>query len=154
VPRSRTASRPRPLLLDIWVAGELLAAVLDRRLEEDGVDPYAWGTLSVIGALGPLTPSELAARTGRPLTTVSDLVRKLVERGDVERLPNPGDGRSFVLRVTKRGERRWQAGWPALQAMVREIESNLERPLDEVHDALEDLLSALRGASRSLNTIP
>jgi DNA-binding MarR family transcriptional regulator len=154
VPRNPTARRPRPLLLDIWVAGELLAAALDRRLEEDGVDPYAWGTLSVIGALGPLTPSELAARTGRPLTTVSDLVRKLVERGDVERLPNPDDGRSYVLRVTKRGDRRWRAGWPALQATVRDIESNLERPADEVHDALEDLLSALRATSRTLNTDP
>jgi DNA-binding MarR family transcriptional regulator len=142
------------LLLDIWVAGELLANVLDRRLENDGVDPYAWGTLSVIGALGPLTPSELAARTGRPITTVSDLVRKLVERGDVERLPNPEDGRSHVLRVTKRGERRWRAGWPALQATVSDIEGNLERGLDEVHDALEDLLAALRTTSRTLNAIP
>jgi len=154
VPRNPAPRRPRPLLLDIWVAGELLAAVLDQRLEEDGVDPYAWGTLSVIGALGPLTPSDLAARTGRPLTTVSDLVRKLVERGDVERLPNPDDGRSHVLRVTKRGDRRWRAGWPALQATVRDIESNLERPPDDVHDALEDLLGALRATSRSLNTVP
>ena len=154
MPRNPAPRRPRPLLLDIWVAGELLAAVLDQRLEEDGVDPYAWGTLSVIGALGPLTPSELAARTGRPLTTVSDLVRKLVERGDVERLPNPDDGRSHVLRVTKRGDRRWRAGWPALQATVRDIERNLERPSDEVHDALEDLLSALRVTSRTLNTVP
>lgn len=154
MPREASPRRPRPLLLDIWVAGELLANVLDRRLENDGVDPYAWGTLSVIGALGPLTPSELAARTGRPITTVSDLVRKLVERGDVERLPNPEDGRSHVLRVTKRGERRWRAGWPALQATVSDIEGNLERGLDEVHDALEDLLAALRTTSRTLNTIP
>jgi DNA-binding MarR family transcriptional regulator len=154
VPRDASPRRPRPLLLDIWVAGELLAAVLDRRLADDGVDPYAWGTLSVIGALGPLTPSELAARTGRPLTTVSDLVRKLVERGDVERLPNPEDGRSHVLRVTKRGDQRWRAGWPALQATVSDIEGNLERHPDEVHDALEDLLGALRTTSRTLNTIP
>lgn len=154
MPRSRAPRPPRPLLLNIWVAGELVGSVLDRQLEDDGVDSYAWGTLSVIGAFGPLTPSELAARTGRPLTTVSDLVRKLVERGDVERLPNPADGRSHVLRVTSRGDSRWRAGWPALQATVRAIERNLERPLDDVHDALEDLLAALRQASRTLNTVP
>jgi DNA-binding MarR family transcriptional regulator len=79
---------------------------------------------------------------------------KLVERGDVERLPNPEDGRSHVLRVTKRGDGRWRAGWPALQATVRDIESNLEREPDDVHDALEDLLAALRAASRTLNTVP
>jgi DNA-binding MarR family transcriptional regulator len=148
-----TARRPRPLLLDIWVAGELLTAVLDRRLAERGLDPYGWGTLSVIGAHGPLTPSDLAARTGRPLTTVSDVVRRLVERGEVERAANPDDGRSHLLRLTKSGDKSWRAGWPALQETVRAISENLERPVDEIHDAIEDLIAALQEASRTLNTV-
>jgi DNA-binding MarR family transcriptional regulator len=146
--------RPRPLLLDIWVAAELMDGLLSRALAEQGVESDGYGTLSVIGAFGPITPKELSARTGRPLTTTSDVVRRLVERGDVERVPNPADGRSHLLRLTKRGDAAWRRGWPALQTTIRTIAGNLERPLADVHDAIEDLNAALRKASRTLNTVP
>lgn len=150
--RSRHPERPRPLLLDIWAASQLVAEVLDRKLMDAGLDPYGWATLSVIGAFGPVTPSDVAWRTGRPLTTTSDLIRRLVERGEVERLPNPDDGRSQLLQLTKKGDAVWRAGWPAIDTTLQDIAANLERPLDEVHDAIEDLVSALREASRNVNT--
>ena len=149
-----TPRRPRPLLLHIWIANELMSALLAQNLEGDGVNSEFYGTLSVIGALGPLTPSELADRTGAPLTTVSDRVRRLVAAGDVRRVPNPADGRSHLLQLTKRGDTSWRNGWPALQKTIREISENLERPVDEVHDVLEDLIAALRKTSSTLNTIP
>jgi DNA-binding MarR family transcriptional regulator len=151
--RSRHPDRPRPLLVDIWAASQLVATLLDRKLEQLGLDPYGWGTLSVVGAFGPLTPSEVAWRTGRPLTTTSDLIRRLVDRGEVERLPNPDDRRSQILRLTAKGEEIWRAGWPAVDTTIRDVEANLERPLDEVHDAVESLLAALRDASRNVNTV-
>jgi len=152
--RARHPDRPRPLLVDIWAVSQLVEALLDRKLEEAGLDPYGWGTLSIIGAFGPVTPSDVAWRTGRPLTTTSDLIRRLVDRGEVERLPNPEDGRSQLLRLTKKGERNWRAGWPAVDTTIRDVEANLERPLEEVHDSIEDLLEALREASRNVNTVP
>jgi DNA-binding MarR family transcriptional regulator len=142
-----TTRRPRPLLLDLWIANELMAARLEQNLAAEGVDSDFYGTLSVIGAFGPLTPSEIAERTGAPLTTVSDRVRRMVEDRDVERVPNPEDGRSHLLQLTKRGDTKWRRGWPALQKTIREISENLERPVDDVHDALEDLIAALRKSS-------
>jgi len=150
--RQRHPERPRPLLVDVWAVSQLVEGLLDRKLQAAGVDPYGWGTLSVIGAFGPLTPSDVAWRTGRPLTTTSDLIRRLVERGEVERLPNPDDGRSQILQLTKKGEKSWRAGWPAVDTTLQEVAENLERPLDELHDAIEDLLEALREASRNVNT--
>jgi DNA-binding MarR family transcriptional regulator len=144
--------RPRPLLLNIWIANELMNALLTENLTADGIDADFYGTLSVIGAFGPLTPSEVAERTGAPLTTVSDRVRRMVEDRDVERVPNPDDGRSHLLQLTKRGDTKWRKGWPALQKTIREITNELDRPADEIHDALEDLIAALRQASRTLNT--
>ena len=141
------ARPPRPLLLNIWIASELMAARLEQNLVADGVDSDFYGTMSVIGAFGPLTPSEIAERTGAPLTTVSDRVRRMVDDRDVERVPNPEDGRSHLLQLTKRGDAKWRRGWPALQKTIREISENLERPVDDVHDVLEDLIAALRKAS-------
>jgi DNA-binding MarR family transcriptional regulator len=142
------------LLLDVWVAGELVAALLDHNLEAVGVDPYAWGTLSVIGAHGPITPSELAEQTGRPPTTVSHVVGRLIERRDVERVPHPSDGRSYLLRVTKRGEQRWRKGWTALDATIGEVSSRLRLPVEDVHESVWELIEALREASRELSTKP
>jgi DNA-binding MarR family transcriptional regulator len=143
-------ARPRPLLLNVWIAGELVAALLERNLALEDVHTDFYGTLSVIGAFGPLTPSELAERTGSPLTTVSDRIRRIVEDGDAERIPNPQDGRSFLVRLTQEGDARWRRGWPALQKTIEQISENLGRPVEEVHDGLEDLIEALRKASRAV----
>jgi len=151
---SDTTPRPRPLLLNIWIASELMAALLDRNLVLEDVHTDFYGTVSVIGAFGPLTPSELAERTGVPLTTVSDRIRRIVEDGDAERIPNPADGRSHLVRLTEEGDTRWRRGWPALQRTIQQISDNLDRPVDEVHDALEELIEALRAASREVTPSP
>ncbi len=149
-----SSARPRPLLLNVWIAGELVAALLERNLAIEDVHTDFYGTLSVIGAFGPLTPSELAERTGSPLTTVSDRIRRIVEDGDAERIPNPHDGRSFLVRLTQEGDARWRRGWPALQRTIEQISANLGRPVEEVHDGLEDLIEALRKASKDVTPAP
>ena len=146
--------RPRGLLINTWIASELVGALLERNLAEDGVHTGFYGTLSVIGVWGPLTPSEVADLTGAPLTTVSDRLRRMVKDGDVERVAHPGDGRSHHVRLTKAGDAHWRLGWPALQATIKQISDNLDGPVDVVHDAIESLIAALRKASQPLAPIP
>jgi len=147
-------SAPRPLLLNVWIAGELVASLLDRNLALEGVHTDFYGTVSVIGAFGPLTPSEIAERTGTPLTTVSDRIRRIVADGDAERIPHPADGRSHLVRLTEAGDARWRRGWPALQRTIQQISDNLGRPVDEVQDVLEELIGAMRKASDVATPIP
>jgi DNA-binding MarR family transcriptional regulator len=143
-------SRPRGLLINVWIASELVSVLLDRNLVEDGVHSDFYGTLSVIGVWGPLTPSDLAERTGTPLTTVSDRLRRMVADGDVERVAHPDDGRSHLVRLTADGDARWRRGWPALQRTIDQIAANLDRPVDEVQDMLVELIDALTAASRGV----
>jgi DNA-binding MarR family transcriptional regulator len=138
----------------VWIAGELVSVLLDRNLVDEGVHTDFYGTLSVIGVWGPLTPSELAERTGTPLTTVSDRLRRMVADGDVERVAHPGDGRSHRVQLTPDGDARWRRGWPALQRTIDQIAANLERPVDEVQDVLVELIDALNKASRAATPIP
>ena len=140
-------------MLHIWVASEVATALLEASLRADGVDSSFYGTLSLIGAFGPMTPSELAERSGSPPTTVTDRVRRLVEKGDVERVPNPEDGRSHLLRLTKRGDAEWRRGWPALRKTNNEIAKHLHRPVAEVDEMLQELIEAAEQATRNLNTI-
>jgi DNA-binding MarR family transcriptional regulator len=139
--------RPRGLLINTWIAAELVKVLLDRNLAEDGVDADFYGTLSVIGVWGPLTPSKVADLTGTPLTTVSDRLRRMVGHGTVERVAHPDDGRSHRVQLTEAGQAYWRRGWPALQRSIAQVEANLEHPAEDVEDALEDLIGALRKAS-------
>jgi len=145
--------RPRGLLINTWIASELVAALLDRNLADDGVQLDFFGTLSVIGVWGPLTPSEVAERTGTPLTTVSDRLRRMVDDGDIERVAHPGDGRSHLVRLTPAGDARWRSGWPALRRTIAQIEANLERPVDEVQDVLAELIDAAQKAASQVTPV-
>jgi DNA-binding MarR family transcriptional regulator len=57
----------------------------------------------VIDMHGPITPSELAAieRFQRP--TATRIVARLVDRGLIDRAPDPDDGRSSLLSPTAEG---------------------------------------------------
>ena len=144
---ARPPERPRGFLINTWIASELVAALVDRNLAEEGVHTGFYGTLSVIGVWGPLTPSRVAELTGTPLTTVSDRLRRMVKDGDVERVAHPGDGRSHLVQLTDAGDARWKQGWPALRRSIAQVTENLERPVDDVEGALEDLIGALRKAA-------
>jgi DNA-binding MarR family transcriptional regulator len=115
-----------------------MAQVFDRELAADGVDSSHYGTLSLIGAFGPLRLTEVASELGLPLTTASDVVRRLEARGHVRRTPNPDDGRSFLFELTARGDREWKRGWGALQR----IAEGLDVDQDEMRDALTRLNAA------------
>jgi DNA-binding MarR family transcriptional regulator len=79
-----------------------------------------------------------------PLTTASDVVRRLEQRGHVRRLPNPEDGRSFLFELTPAGDREWRRGFGAL----RRIDDRLARELDAdaMRAALVDLGAAFDAA--------
>ena len=150
---STPPERPRGFLINTWIASELVASLLEGRLAEEGVHTGFYGTLSVIGVWGPLTPSKVAELTGAPLTTVSDRLRRMVADGDVERVAHPGDGRSHLVQLTAKGDAHWKQGWPALQRTIAEVTANLERPVDEVEGSLEDLIEALRKAATTSNPV-
>ncbi|MFL5955577.1 MAG: MarR family winged helix-turn-helix transcriptional regulator [Gaiellaceae bacterium] len=114
-----------------------MAQLVDIELAADGVESNGYAMLSLIGVRGPVRLTEVAAELGMPLTTASDIVRRLETRGHVRRTPNPEDGRSFLFELTAKGDREWRRGWGALQrintALVKEIDEPATR------DVLQEL---------------
>jgi DNA-binding MarR family transcriptional regulator len=104
------------------------------------------GLLFEIRLAEPVTPTALAARTGYPLTTLSDYVQRLVDAGEVQRDPNPEDRRSHLLSVTPAGRERIVASSQAVARVVKAIVPRLERPLWEYEDAVAELRGALTDA--------
>ena len=62
-------------------------------------------------------------------TAVTELVKRAVEAGLVERLPSPNDGRASLLRPTKKGEKRLEVAYEGLRddrAALRKAFANLD----------------------------
>jgi DNA-binding MarR family transcriptional regulator len=109
---------------------ELMAEVVSGA----GVTSDEWAVLSSIGFLGPVSPTELAARLRLPPTTISRYVGGLVESGLAARAPNPSDGRSYLLELTA-------AGRELVSAVAPRMRDALDRLAEYV--AVEDVASAL-----------
>ena len=61
-----------------------------------------------------------------PLTTASDVVRRLEARGYVRRRPNPEDGRSSLFELSAAGDREWRRGWARYAHQRRPRQRRLE----------------------------
>lgn len=123
-----------------------MTLLVERELAADGVDPNGYGVLSLIGARAGMRLTELSAELGLPLTTASDVVRRLEARGHVRRRPNPDDGRSFLFELTARGDREWRRGFGALQRIQETLACRLDtermrEALTELGDAFEQALA-------------
>lgn len=91
---------------------ELLPGALDTQLRRDsGVTHFEYMVLAMLSEADERTlqMSWLARRTNATLPRLSHVVRRLEERGLVERSPCPGDGRATNARLT-------DAGWDLVVA--------------------------------------
>ena len=132
------------LLLLLVAANQRMAQLVERELAADGVEANDYGALSLIGVRGEMRLTELAAELGMPLTTASDVARRLESRGHVRRRPNPSDGRSFLFELTARGDREWRRGWGALQRVNEQLARHVD--FDDMREALTSLGSAFERA--------
>jgi DNA-binding MarR family transcriptional regulator len=143
---SALPSRGRNVLFRLFILGQLADDLLGRAMAGLQVQPNDFAVLSAIRAFQPITPSRLAALLGMPPTTLSSYLRRLEARRLVRRQPNPEDGRSSLLEVTKRGDRLTVSAFPALQGSVARVHERLDyapRELDLALDRLEDAMRAL-----------
>ena len=72
-----------------------------------------------------LTPSELLRQTLVTSGTMTNRVDRLVERGSVERGPDPRDRRGVLVRLTESGRERVDAGFEALLESERALLAGL-----------------------------
>jgi DNA-binding MarR family transcriptional regulator len=142
------------VLLQLWTAAHMAERLVDEHLKRLGVSDEQFALLSLIGLYGPVTPTALATRMGVPLTTLADAVRRLDARGEIERLPNPEDGRSHLLTLSAAGQARRKAAHPGVVGSVEDVREHLELPLEEVEAVMDDVHRALQEAVAGLERQP
>lgn len=144
VPRM-DAAESRAWLAIIGVA-ELLPAALDAQLQAaSDMTHFEFIVLTVLRRSGPLRMSRLAAATNATPPRLSKVVRRLEDRGLVERVAAEDDGRVVSVSLTGAGRRALVAATPGHIAQVRELVIDRLSPaqLAEVASALEPIVAAL-----------
>src|SRR3954468_17818334 len=102
---------------------ELLPGVLDGQLRRDAdLTNFDYYVLAMLSEAPPRTlrMTALAARTNATLPRLSHVVRRLEERGLVERSACPQDARATNARLTDEGWQKLKATAPGHVATVRE----------------------------------
>ena len=134
--------------LDTWVkviaVVELLPGVLDSQLRRDaGLTHFEYFVLAMLSEAPERTlrMTALAQRTNATLPRLSHVVRRLEERGLVERRPCPDDGRATNAILTDAGWDQVVAAAPGHVATVRRhvvdaLTAEQVTQLGEIADAL------------------
>jgi DNA-binding MarR family transcriptional regulator len=141
---SSRESRRRNVLFRLFILGQLANDLLERGMARSHLSPNDFAVQSAIRAFQPITPTRLAALLGMPPTTLSSYLRRLEARRQITRRPNPDDGRSALLEVTRSGDRAIVATLPALQGAIAQIHEHLDYPASELDLALDRLEDSMR----------
>ena len=93
--------------------------------EEEGVTPVQYSLLTALEQLGPLEQTQLSKVVALDRATVADVVRRLGQRGFVQRSVSRSDGRVKVVTLTKVG-----------RALLSRLSTGARRAHDLTVDAL------------------
>jgi len=140
IPRSTQPT----ILFEVFWTQQKRKRLIESALVEVDLPPEDYPVYVLIGAEGPWTPTGLAERLQMPLSTVIFRFKRLEARGDAERVPNPDDGRSFLIRLTPKGQRLLELARPAFREYAEAVEARLgPKRIDEVRAAMIELREAI-----------
>jgi DNA-binding MarR family transcriptional regulator len=145
-PRSR---EPFIRLLDVAFAE--FDAELSRRLAASAYADIRPAHGCVFGHIDPdgSRLTDLADRARMTKQSVGEVATDLEQRGYVERVPDPSDGRAKIIRLTTRGHEAQTLGWDLIDEIEREW---AERFGAEQITALRETLQAV--TAERLGAIP
>jgi DNA-binding MarR family transcriptional regulator len=143
------------ILLDLFLANQRRKRMIEAALAEAELPAEDYPVYVLVGAEGPWTPTGLSRRLEMPLSTMLFRLGRLERRGHAERVPNPDDRRSYLIRLTDEGQRLLGEARPAFRDYAEAIEGRLGSELVEsLRSGLDELQQAVlaeleaRGSAR------
>lgn len=95
-------------------------------LQQAGISMAKLSVVSQLLRAGRITPTELAAREGVKIQTLTRLLSELEVDGWLRRVPDESDGRQFLLSITPLGKKRLaEAGRSSDASLAKVIQATL-----------------------------
>jgi DNA-binding MarR family transcriptional regulator len=127
-PRTTAGNAATDVVLETFRANGLLLTAGDRLAAEDGLTSARWQVLGAIVLAGrPLTVPQIARRMGLTRQAVQASVNRLRDDSLVDAEENPDHRRSLLIRLTKRGNAKYQALEERQITWINELAAGLKR---------------------------
>ncbi|MCB1547290.1 MAG: MarR family transcriptional regulator [Hyphomicrobiaceae bacterium] len=157
-PRGRLSASPLHLLHRAGQCAELLFA---SKVAEKDLTPRQFAVLATCATEDDLSQTDIVRITGIDRSTLADIVRRLVQRGYLQRKRTRTDARRYAVRLTESGKsvlaqsevtansvdaeivealsaHDRQAFLTMLQRVITDMEARVARPDDDLEPGLED----------------
>lgn len=142
--RGGSATGGPTILLDLFLTNQRRKRMIEAALAQTELPAEDYPVYVLVGAEGPWTPTGLAKRMEMPLSTMLFRLRRLEQRGHAERVPNPDDRRSYLIRLTRAGERLLGEARPAFRDYAEAVEGRLgSKRVETLRAGLEELRRAV-----------
>jgi DNA-binding MarR family transcriptional regulator len=136
------------LLFDVYALSQAVRRLLAVAMAPGPLRPEDYAIYSAIFEPEAITPTDLAARLGLPLTTLMDHLARLEARGQVRRAPSPADRRASVVVLTAEGLAAHRAAHALFEAAYQSFVGSLSggelaarRSLGEIRTAVEQAVA-------------
>lgn len=106
-------------------AGVRAHRILQRRFDAIGFTGYESRVLAALNAAGPQSQAQIGRAVSLDRRDVTHTVRRLEERGFVERTRHAVDGRLAIIQLTAAGRRAWPRIADAMQQVQDELLADL-----------------------------
>lgn len=138
----------RPVVRRLYLATKRAQELLGRAMAEEGATVATWGALDALDrwdSAEGISQAELATAVRVEQATMTVQVRKMLQCGLCERVPDSVDRRVRRITITTRGREMLTR----LRARAEEVEREMLAPLSErQRDDLAALLTVLAGQRR------
>lgn len=91
-----------PYLIRVFYA-DVTTSLSQIYLRDHQLTPSEWRTMAILGLTGHLPAAEIVDRSSMDKVSVSRAVKKMHERGLLQKTDNADDGRSSLLSLSKAG---------------------------------------------------
>ena len=133
-------------LFDVFVLAQTVKELLDSALADAPLSPEEYAVYSQLRATPGITLTEMARQLSAPLTTASDWVRSMTERGHVARHVQAGDRRSYGIELTASGRLAHARTSRSFEAANSRFVELLPRPEAQLRGYLREATTAAREA--------
>lgn len=107
-------------------AHQRASALFLARFGESQLTPTQYFAMARLHELGALSQNRLGRLAAMDPATIQGVIRRLVERGLIERLPDPSDRRRMTLSLSPEGERLIES----LISAAARVDEEILAPLD------------------------
>ena len=132
----------RSLPIALLRAREKVMGPIRAMLASAGVTEQQWRVLRVLDENGNMDPTKIAERSCLLLPSLTRILQTLADKGYVDRLPHPTDGRRLEIAITPAGRAFIASNMDESKRITASLEKQLGK---EKLEALLDLLNELDG---------